>query len=61
MSDRCDFFRGARVRCGLCGAQKDFSAFAEGPDALARKAGWRIEWYPQPFVRCPLCKSGSAP
>ncbi len=54
--DRCDFFRGASVRCGACGKSKDFADPAGGGgDNVARKAGWRIEWRPAPFVRCPDC------
>ena len=53
--DRCDFFRGARVRCGLCRKEAEFGKFGgAGGDADARLAGWKIQWSAgQPIVRCP--------
>lgn len=57
MSGRCDFFSGARVVCGKCGKNQEFSKHASGGgDTLARQAGWQIEWRPRPYVRCPKCK-----
>lgn len=57
MTDRCDFYQGAAVQCGGCGKRQDFAKKAHGPDALAREAGWTIEWRPRPYVRCPKCRS----
>lgn len=59
---RCDFFGGATVKCGQCLASKSFAApGGGGGDTLARKAGWKIEWLPQPFVRCPSCLGRADP
>lgn len=58
LTDRCDFFSGAHVVCGDCGTQRDFiRRGAGGGDAMAREAGWQIEWRPRPFVRCPNCRT----
>lgn len=45
---------GERHRSGVCGKTQEFAASGGGGgDNLARKAGWTVEWRPQPFVRCP--------
>lgn len=54
MADRGFYhqFSGAEVVCGFCGKRATFAERPYGPDMLARRAGWVIQW-PGPLVRCP--------